>query len=196
MEVQRRAEIMNIDPLLVAGLAFHESGFRDVTSRKGAKGIMQVMEDIHCEDGKPCDLIDAGLEYLQYWLTRTRSPVRAICHYNSGNRCKPAGARWSVRVIETVNKLHKACEENQMPPKKKRKRNYRKEYDRDHSSTKAKKDRAARNKANRKLKPGPGKEVDHKKPLSKGGGNGKKNLRVVKRSTNRKKGAKTTKRKK
>ena len=33
-------------------------------------------------------------------------------------------------------------------------------------------------------------EVDHIKPLSKGGGNGKKNLRVVKKTTNRKKGAK------
>ncbi len=79
--------------------------------------------------------------------------------------------------------------------KPKRKRNYKKEYARDHSSTTAKKNRAKRNAANRKLKPGPGKEVDHKKPLSKGGSNGKKNLRVVSRATNRKKGAKTTRRK-
>lgn len=81
-----------------------------------------------------------------------------------------------------------------------RARNYKKEYARDHASRKAKKQRAARNKANRKLKPGPGKEVDHKTPLSKGGGNGKSNLRVVTRSANRKKAAKvltkrTTKRK-
>tara|TARA_R110001583_G_scaffold83165_8_gene219890 strand:+ start:7904 stop:8143 length:240 start_codon:yes stop_codon:yes gene_type:complete len=41
-------------------------------------------------------------------------------------------------------------------------RNYKKEY-RDHqSSTKAKKDRAARNKVNRKKKCGPGKEIHHK----------------------------------
>ncbi len=79
--------------------------------------------------------------------------------------------------------------------KPKRKRNYKKEYARDHKSTAAKKARAKRNAANRKLKPGPGKEVDHKKPLSKGGSNKKSNLRVVSRSTNRKKGAKTTRRK-
>ena len=115
MEVQRRAEVKGVDPLLVAGLAFHESGFRDVTSRKGAQGVMQVMPDIHCKDGEPCDLIDAGLEYLQYWLSRTKSPVRAICHYNSGNRCKPAGARWAVQVIKTVDKLHNICEEANMP---------------------------------------------------------------------------------
>tara|TARA_R100001530_G_scaffold100767_1_gene70064 strand:+ start:2340 stop:2651 length:312 start_codon:yes stop_codon:yes gene_type:complete len=72
----------------------------------------------------------------------------------------------------------------------KTKRNYKKEYKRDHSSTKAKKARAARNKANKKLKPGKGKEVDHIVPLSKGGSNGKKNWRIVSRKTNRTKAAK------
>ena len=79
---------------------------------------------------------------------------------------------------------------------KKRKRNYRREYDTYHAKSKQKKNRAKRNAANRKLKPGPGKEVDHKRPMSKGGGNGKKNLRVVSRTVNRKKGAKVGKRKK
>ena len=71
--------------------------------------------------------------------------------------------------------------------KPKKKRNYRKEYDTFHAKPKQKKNRAKRNAANRKLKPGPGKEVDHKVPMSKGGGNGRKNLRVVSRKTNRKK---------
>lgn len=79
---------------------------------------------------------------------------------------------------------------------KKRKRNYRKEYDTYHAKPKQKKNRAKRNAANRKMKPGPGKEVDHKRPLSKGGGNGKKNLRVVSKTTNRKKGAKVGRKKK
>lgn len=73
---------------------------------------------------------------------------------------------------------------------KRKPRNYRKEYDTYHAKSKQKKNRAKRNAANRKLKPGKGKEVDHKKPLSKGGGNGRKNLRVVSRKTNRKKAAK------
>jgi len=70
------------------------------------------------------------------------------------------------------------------------KRNYKKEYARDHASEKQKKDRAARNKARKDngLKKGDGKEVDHKKPLSKGGSRtSKKNQRVVSRKTNRKK---------
>jgi len=71
-------------------------------------------------------------------------------------------------------------------------RDYRKEYDRDHASPKSKKSRAARNKARAEsgLKKGDGKEVDHVKPLSKGGSNGKSNRRVVSRKTNRTKGSK------
>ena len=41
-------------------------------------------------------------------------------------------------------------------------RDYKREYKKFQSSTKAKKDRAARNKVNRKKKCGPGKEIHHK----------------------------------
>ena len=76
-----------------------------------------------------------------------------------------------------------------MPSKK---RDYRREYDTYHAKPEQKKNRNKRNKARRMmgLKKGDGLEVDHKRPLSKGGGNGKKNLRVVSRKTNRKKGSK------
>ncbi len=53
------------------------------------------------------------------------------------------------------------------------------------------KKRVARNKARRmmtkagKVSKGDGKDVDHIKPLSSGGGNGTKNLRVISRSKNR-----------
>ena len=36
-----------------------------------------------------------------------------------------------------------------------------------------------------KVSKGDGKDVDHKKPISKGGGNGKGNLRVTPKSSNR-----------
>lgn len=70
-------------------------------------------------------------------------------------------------------------------------RNYKSDYKKFQSSTKAKKDRAARNTARRKMekagkvRKGDNKDVDHKKPLSKGGTNAKKNLRVTSRSKNR-----------
>jgi 5-methylcytosine-specific restriction endonuclease McrA len=68
-------------------------------------------------------------------------------------------------------------------------RNYRKEYDDYHSTRKAKDNRNKCNKARRKkeLAVGDPREVDHKKPLSKGGSNSKSNLRVVSRTENRKK---------
>lgn len=74
------------------------------------------------------------------------------------------------------------------------KRNYKKEYAEYHSKPKQKQNRAARNAARRKmgLKVGDPREVDHKKPLSKGGSNSKKNLRIVSRLINRRKGAKSS----
>lgn len=76
---------------------------------------------------------------------------------------------------------------------KEEERDYRKEYDEYHAKPEQKKNRAKRNKARNdmkksgKVKKGDGKEVDHIKPLSKGGGNGSSNLRVVTQKTNRKK---------
>lgn len=72
-----------------------------------------------------------------------------------------------------------------------KKRNYKKEYNRDHSSRSSKLDRASRNKVRRqalkagKVKKGDGKDIDHKDGNPRN--NSKKNLRVVKRSSNRSK---------
>lgn len=70
-------------------------------------------------------------------------------------------------------------------------RNYKSEYDNYHSKPEAKKDRAKRNNARRKLEregvvtKGDGKDVDHKTPLSKGGSTARSNLRVQPASANR-----------
>ena len=75
-------------------------------------------------------------------------------------------------------------------------RNYKEEYKEYHGTSTQKKNRAARNTARStmakegRVSKGDGKEVDHKKPLSKGGSTGKSNLRVVSKATNRKKGNK------
>ena len=74
----------------------------------------------------------------------------------------------------------------------KKKRNYRKEYDSYHKKPEQRKNNNARHRARyaMKLKPGDKREVDHKKPLSKGGSNKRSNLRLVSRKINRRKGAK------
>lgn len=72
-------------------------------------------------------------------------------------------------------------------------RNYKKEYKNHQSSTKAKKARAARNKARRqaiadgRAAKGDGKDVDHKKPLRNGGSTKKSNTRVTTKKANRSK---------
>lgn len=64
-------------------------------------------------------------------------------------------------------------------------------YQKYHAGAKAKKDRAARNKARRdaesagRVSKGDGKEVHHKEALSNGGSYGKSNQQVVTRKTNR-----------
>ncbi len=71
-------------------------------------------------------------------------------------------------------------------------RNYAEEYAKYHGDPKQVSNRATRNAARSKMakkglvSKGDGKEVDHKKGVQKG--NGDKNLRVVKRTVNRKKG--------
>jgi 5-methylcytosine-specific restriction endonuclease McrA len=72
------------------------------------------------------------------------------------------------------------------------KRDYKKEYREYHGKPEQIKARAERNAARDKmgLKVGDKREVDHKVPLSKGGSNSTRNLRVVAKSTNRAKGAK------
>jgi len=65
------------------------------------------------------------------------------------------------------------------------KRDYRQEYDAYQGKDDQKKNRAKRNAARRELAregrvaKGDGNDVDHKKPISKGGANSKSNLRVV-----------------
>jgi hypothetical protein len=70
-------------------------------------------------------------------------------------------------------------------------RNYRAEYLAYQGTEEQKKNRAARNAARRDaekrglVRKNDGLDVDHKRPLSEGGGNGKGNLRVVPASQNR-----------
>lgn len=75
----------------------------------------------------------------------------------------------------------------------KKKRNYKKEYAKYHGTAAYRKRRSLRVLARRKLekdgrvRKGDGKDVDHKRALSKGGTNNLRNLRVVSRHMNRRK---------
>ena len=70
-------------------------------------------------------------------------------------------------------------------------RDYKKEYREYHSRPEQKHNRALRNAARREMEDrglvhkGDGKDVDHKKPLDRGGSNALSNLRVLPKSKNR-----------
>ena len=68
-------------------------------------------------------------------------------------------------------------------------RDYAKEYQEYHARPAQVHERSLRNQARRKmgLQKGDAREVDHKVPLSAGGGNGEGNLRAISREENRKK---------
>ena len=78
-----------------------------------------------------------------------------------------------------------------MPYMKNGKRDYKTQYEKYDGKDSVKKNRAKRNNARRqmeaegKVSKGDGKDVDHKKPLSKGGSNSRSNLRAVSKSSNR-----------
>lgn len=78
-----------------------------------------------------------------------------------------------------------------MPYSKNGKRDYKTEYAKYHSKPEQRKNRSertiARNESNKsgRTSKGDGKDLDHIKPLSKGGSNAKSNLRVVSQHTNR-----------
>lgn len=70
-------------------------------------------------------------------------------------------------------------------------RNYKKEYAEYHSKPEQIHNRSLRNQARRKkgLKKGDPREVDHVKPLIKGGGNGASDLKITSGAANRHKAA-------
>jgi hypothetical protein len=78
-----------------------------------------------------------------------------------------------------------------MPYMKNGKRDYKREYEKYHASPEQRANRSARtiarneSNASGRTSKGDGKDLDHKRPLSKGGSNAKSNTRVVSASANR-----------
>ena len=100
-----------------------------------------------------------------------------------------SGCIWNDAAILDIREINTSLSE-------KKERDYKAEYARWGKSKKARDNNNAR-KRNRywfekegKVKPGDGKEIDHKVPLCKGGSNERSNLRVVSKETNRKKAGK------
>jgi LysM repeat protein len=91
------AQQYGIDPLLVEGLAWQESGWRQsVVSSAGAVGVMQIMPDTAdwlASDvvGRPLDVnnnvadnIEAGVAYLRFLIDRTGTVELGVAAYYQG----------------------------------------------------------------------------------------------------------------
>jgi len=134
------------------------------------------------------------IQSIPFWEIQIWFGADWIWILNTTTYIQPKNLLWfyvSNKDTKLIANHHQKTERDIMPS-----RNYKKEYKEYHSKPEQRKNRSKRNMARRKMmkkglvKKGDGKEVDHIKPLSKGGSNGRKNLRVVSRKTNRKKGSK------
>lgn len=95
-----------------------------------------------------------------------------------------------LELIEVIKDLiREMCDEEEDGLDEER--DYRKEYDNYHAKPEQRRNNDKRKQARRnmtyagKVKPGDGKDVDHKNPLRSGGGNSDSNLRVRDKSANR-----------
>ena len=98
--IRQQARDKNLDPALIAAVIYRESKFRDVTSKAGAKGLMQILPSTahfiartsggtEFEQGdlaNPQINISYGTWYLRYLLDRYEgNTVAAVAAYNAGH---------------------------------------------------------------------------------------------------------------
>lgn len=108
VEVHLEAQAQGVDPSLMIAMSWHESRFnRRAVSHAGARGAMQVMPRYFCpkRTHKGCNLIRAGVKAFKAWQRRHPAIRGTLCHYNSGNVCRPGGRRYASAVLATLERL-------------------------------------------------------------------------------------------
>lgn len=107
-DVAVSARLEGAPPDLAVALAWSESRFRrDLTSRHGAAGPLQVVPRWACPGGRAegCDLVRAGARVLRAQLDRHGDAARAVCHYAAGNDCNARAARYGRFVAARARDL-------------------------------------------------------------------------------------------
>lgn len=89
--IERWSTYYNVDPNLIRAIIHVESGFNpNAVSRKGARGLMQLMpktaEELGVKDAHhPADNIKGGVKYFSDLMRRFKGDVRlALAAYNAG----------------------------------------------------------------------------------------------------------------
>ena len=99
-KVMRAAEQRQLDPVLAATVAYHETKFRYRIGAAGEVGPLQAMPRYWCPTTGKCDEIQAGLKALGYYLSRHDSVEMALTRYNGAGKSARAYAR-------KVTKMHR-----------------------------------------------------------------------------------------
>lgn len=108
--VYTEAQKHNIDPLLAISVAYRETRFRNVESKKGAKGPMGVIPKYHCPKNKKqkCNYTKAGIHALNTYLELNQYELcPALAQYNRGNKGKCEKGRSEYNYAQDVLKLYK-----------------------------------------------------------------------------------------
>ncbi len=108
IEVANVAEEMGVSQSLMVSLGFEESRFDGrVISKANARGPLQVIPRWGCPKGrvKNCDLVRSGVAILKRWLKRYKTISKALCHYNSGNKCNKRSRSYARRILRRQHRL-------------------------------------------------------------------------------------------
>ena len=101
-----------VDTELAIAVAWTESRFNaKAKSKAGAMGLMQVIPKFHCDPKeKECDLVEKGVSLLERLKKKYGTWSDALCHYASGNVCRPAGERYARKVLGMERKIRRVAE--------------------------------------------------------------------------------------
>jgi hypothetical protein len=110
------AESEDLDPILLIALAFHESRFSNVTSRRNAKGPLGAIAKWHCPKNKKCDYVRAGVQAFNKFLTLNYGDrCTAIAQFNRGlnGKCEEGRSEfyYATQVLSLYDDL---CTKSQM----------------------------------------------------------------------------------
>mgnify|MGYP003151979955 FL=1 len=122
LEVARTAEDLELPVALVVSVAYEESKFtKDLTSKAGARGPLQIIPRYHCPtpegEHKPherrgtlqgCDLVRDGVKALAwFWGRYDHDWAQALAHYNSGEKVYASSRAYARRVQRRARRINR-----------------------------------------------------------------------------------------
>ena len=120
VEIATVADEEELPVSLIVSLAQEESGFtRDLVSKAGAHGPLQIIPRYHCPDTsgivaphkrrgqlKGCDLIADGVRAAGWFFREyDHDWSEALCHWNSGSVCYRSSRSFAHRVIHRHRRI-------------------------------------------------------------------------------------------